>query len=266
MTQFKNKNILITGGAGVLGGLFAKHAIERGAQKVVLWDVDEKGLENKQKELPAVLTKKVDLSDRSEIENSASELLKQLGSVDIIFNNAGIVAGKPFEDCSQDEIEKVIQVNVLAVMHVTRVFLPEMVKNKIGHIINISSAASLIANPRMSVYAGSKWAVTGWSESLRIELEKMKKGVRVTTVQPGYIDTGMFEGVKAPFMTPILKPEKIALKIIRAVEKNKVTIRSPFMVKLTPFLKGVLPQRTFDFVAGKIFGVYSTMDSFTGRK
>jgi hypothetical protein len=118
----------------------------------------------------------------------------------------------------------------------------------------------------MSVYAGSKWAVTGWSESLRIELEKMKKGVQVTTVQPGYIDTGMFEGVKAPLLTPILKPEKIALKIIRAVEKNKVTIRSPFMVKLTPFLKGVLPQRTFDFVAGKIFGVYSTMDSFTGRK
>ena len=78
----------------------------------------------------------------------------------------------------------------------------------------------MISNPRMSVYAASKWAVIGWSDSLRIELQEARSGVHVTTVAPYYIATGMFAGVRAR-LVPILDPEKTARRIVRAVERNR---------------------------------------------
>ena len=80
-------------------------------------------------------------------------------------------------------------------------------------IVNMASAAGLLSNPKMSVYCASKWAVNGWSDSLRLELEeKGYDNICVTTVTPGYVNTGMFEGVKAPLMTPILEPEPFVQK------------------------------------------------------
>jgi all-trans-retinol dehydrogenase (NAD+) len=76
----------------------------------------------------------------------------------------------------------------------------------------------MLSNPKMSVYAASKWAVTGWSDSLRLEMTQLHKNVHVTTVLPYYINTGMFDGVKSSIM-PILKPEKVAAKVIRAIAK-----------------------------------------------
>ena len=78
----------------------------------------------------------------------------------------------------------------------------------------------MISNPKMTVYAASKWAVIGWSDSLRIELDEMKKNVHVTTIAPYYINTGMFNGVESPIF-PILDPEKTAGKIIRVIERNQ---------------------------------------------
>jgi short-subunit dehydrogenase len=185
--------------------------------------------------------------------------------VDIVFNNAGIVVGKAFHEHTHRDITKTIDINVSGVMHVALSFLPDMIDQEEGHIINIASAAGLIANPNMSVYAASKWAVVGWSESLRIEMEERKTGVHITTVMPSYIDTGMFAGVKSPMLTPVLQPEYIVDKIMQAVHENKIILQEPFMVKSIPVLKGILPTRVFDFVAGKIFGVYKTMDHFVGR-
>jgi all-trans-retinol dehydrogenase (NAD+) len=116
----------------------------------------------------------------------------------------------------------------------------------------------------MSVYAGSKWAVIGWSESIRIEMERDKTGVRVTTVMPSYINTGMFDGVKAPLFTPILTPEFIVKKILQAVERNQPVVQEPFMTKTVPLLRSLLPSKAFDYVANT-FGVYKSMDDFKGR-
>ena len=105
----------------------------------------------------------------------------------------------------------------------------------------------------------------GWSESLRLELEQGNSGIKVTTVTPFYINTGMFKGVKSPII-PLLKPEVVAKKIIKSIEKNKIFSRMPGIVYAMPFFKGILPQRWFDSVVGKVFGVYGAMDFFKGRE
>jgi short-subunit dehydrogenase len=269
MSSFKNKHVLITGGASGIGLLMGKRALERGAQTFVIWDISKENINGALNQLSdyedRIITQKVDVSNADNIYKSAEQLMQQIPRVDILINNAGIIVGKEFSDQSPDEIHQTIAINQLGVMHTTRAFLPEMQSNNGGHIVNIASAAGLIANPGMSVYVGSKWAIIGWSESLRIELEQTYSNIRVTTIEPSYIDTGMFENVSPPLLTPLLQPDEIADKIISSVEKNKIHLRSPFIVKLLPFLKGVFPTRVFDFVIGKIFRVYHSMDSFTGR-
>jgi len=175
-----------------------------------------------------------------------------------------VVVGKDFSQHSARDIDTTIDVNIRGVMHVTRAFIQPMIKTGSGHVVNIASAAGLIPNPKMSVYAASKWAVLGWSESLRLELEQENKNLKVTTVTPSYINTGMFEGVKAPLLTPLLEPEEIVEEIISAIQENRILVRAPKMVNLLPFLRGVLPVNWFDFTARQL-GVYDSMIDFKGR-
>ena len=261
--------MLITGAASGIGRLLADKVLKAGADNLVIWDIDTENLSRAVDRLTetgaSVHAYMVDLTDLDQIVTAGKLVLDEVGPIDMLFNNAGLVTGGKYIDNTHLQIDRVIRVNVLGVMQTTRVFLPAMVERNSGHIVNISSAASLMANRNMTVYVGSKWAVTGWSESLRLEMESSGSGVRITTVQPGYIGTGMFEGVTAPLLTPLLDPDAITDAIIRAVKRNKILLRKPFIVKLIPFLKGVMPTRLFDLVAGKLFKVYESMDSFRGR-
>lgn len=268
MTKIAGKTVLITGGASGIGKLLGERCLLEDAKNLIIWDINAGNLENTYlgflgRDFP-VHKYKVDVSDLNSIQKGAEKVLEEVGPVDILFNNAGIVVGKDFVDHTSEEIEKTMKVNVQGVMHVTQAFLSQMVSRKFGHIINISSAAGLIPNPKMSVYAASKWAVLGWSESLRIELEKSKSNVRVSTICPSYIDTGMFKGAKAPLLTPMLKPEKIVDEIMKAVKTNEILVKAPFMVNSIPLLR-VLPTRIFDFVA-ETLGVYGSMSKFKGRE
>ena len=270
MSQIKDRNILITGGASGIGLLMAQRVSELGAKHVVIWDINNAALERVKKDLvyignTTIHTYKVDVSNSKNVEEVAQDVLSDIGTIDILFNNAGIIVGKSFEEHSYYDIEKTMGVNTLGCMFVARAFLPGMIDQRRGHVVNIASAAGLMANPGMTVYASSKWGVVGWSESLRIELQQNKSGVHVTTVMPSYIDTGMFEGVTPPLLVPWLKPDAIVKSIIKAVLNNKIQLKRPFMVNLTPILRGILPTRVFDFVAGKIFRVYDSMSTFKGR-
>jgi short-subunit dehydrogenase len=133
-----------------------------------------------------------------------------------------------------------------------------------GHIVNIASSAGMAACPRISVYVASKWAAIGWSESLRLEMEEKGNGIRVTTVTPYLIGTGMFEGAKSSVI-PILKPEAVAERILRDVERNRLFSRMPGIVYAMPFFHGVLPQRWFDRIVGGWFGIHGMMRDFKGR-
>ena len=268
MTKIKYKTILVTGAASGIGKLMAKKCLQKGAKQAVLWDINEEQLNKTTAEFERygykVLPYVVDVSSFEDISWAAEDVIKETGGVDIIFNNAGIVVGKPFVEHSDREIQATLDINVLGLMRVTKAFLPKMLEKTHGHIINIASAAGLIPNPNMSVYASSKWAVVGWSESLRLELQAYSRDVRVLTVTPSYINTGMFDGVKAPVLTPIMEPIDIVNRILKAVEQNEIILRAPFIVKAVPLLRGVLPTRMFDFVADKL-GVYDSMDEFKGK-
>jgi short-subunit dehydrogenase len=134
-----------------------------------------------------------------------------------------------------------------------------------AHIVNIASAASMLGNPRMSVYVASKWALAGWSDSLRIELAQLTPVIRVTRINPFYIATGMFHGVRSPII-PILTPEVVIPRMLRAIEGNALSLQLPWIVNILPFVRSILPSALFDLIVGEWLGVYHTMDAFTGRQ
>ncbi len=270
MSSIKGKTILITGGASGIGKLMGEKLLKAGAKQLVIWDINRENLDKTSSELKAggftVFPHIIDISDTDKVVELAKTVNKETGSVDILINNAGVVAGEKFANLSHKEIDFTMNVNSLAMMHITLEFLPYMIEKGNAHIVNVSSAAGYVANPKMSVYTASKWAVLGWSESLRIELEELHKNLHVTTVTPFYINTGMFEGVKSNPFLPILDADKITDVIIEAIKNNKLFVREPFLVKMVPFVKGILPTRAFDWFAGRVLGIYKSMDNFVGHE
>jgi len=269
MTKFKNKTVLITGGAAGIGKLMARKILDMGASKMILWDIDKDNLEKAEKEFKGsgfkIFTYIVDVANLDLVKQIAGKVRSEVGLIDILINNAGVVIGKYFHEHSHKEIDFSMHINTSALMHITLEFLHDMMNNGEGHIVNIASAAGMVSNPKMSVYCASKWATIGWSDSLRLELKRISKNVKVTTVTPYYISTGMFDGVKSS-MIPIVKPETAANKIVRGIQKNKIFVRMPWLVYFLPFIKGMLPVRWFDLIVGKGFGVYKTMDEFKGHQ
>jgi short-subunit dehydrogenase len=116
----------------------------------------------------------------------------------------------------------------------------------------------------MAVYCGSKWAAIGWSDSVRLELAQAGSAVRVTTVTPYYTSTGMFAGVQSPII-PIIEPIAVVRAVVRGIERNAIWVRTPGIVHILPFVRGILPTRWFDIIVGRWLGVYDTMRTFTGR-
>ncbi|MGB7492503.1 MAG: SDR family NAD(P)-dependent oxidoreductase, partial [Thermoanaerobaculia bacterium] len=125
--------------------------------------------------------------------------------------------------------------------------------------------SGLVPLPWGSTYASSKWAVLGFTESIRQEMAELgHKHVGVTTVCPGYVDTGMFDGVRPPLLMPFLKPEQLVEKVRTAILKRQEMVLEPYLVKLTPLLKGILPRFLSDGLAD-LMGVTTGMKSWSGH-
>ncbi len=265
--------VLITGGARGMGELYARRAVAARARAVALWDIDEDAVTAVAAELSRsgveVRGYRVDVSQREEIAAGVERVRADFGTPDVIINNAGIVRGAPFwEHDPVRDIEATMRINTLAAMWLTREVLPDMIADtsRPKRILNIASAAGTLANPNMSVYAASKWAMIGWSESVRLELEGYGHDhVKVTTFCPSYISTGMFEGARGPLMTPIMTPRKATAAAWNGMLRGTPMVLRPWTVKLSMALRGVLPTKTWDFLARYVFKVYSSMDHFTGR-
>lgn len=269
MTAIIGKTVLITGAASGIGKRLSQRMLEEGAAKLILWDIHQQNLQSTANELRLkggkIFPFCVDLSVPDQITETYMNSVREAGAPDILVNNAGIIVGKEFKDHTHADIEKTMAVNSNALMHVTLCCLPDFSAKRQGHIVNIASAAGMMPNPRMSVYAASKWAVIGWSESLRIELEARSPGIKVTTVTPSFIDTGMFQGVKMHSFIPVLTTESVVEKILNGIKQDKIFVRMPGLVHLLPFVKGILPVRWFDYFVGKVLKVYSSMEEFKGR-
>jgi NAD(P)-dependent dehydrogenase (short-subunit alcohol dehydrogenase family) len=269
------RRVLITGGAMGMGKIYARIAVEEGAAAVVLWDVNGQKLEETAEELRAlggtVHHFVVDVADKDVVRATAGQVTAEVGVPHIVISNAGIVRGNAyFWETSEDlaDAELTIGINTLAPMYLARAFLPAMIaQGEQARLVNIASAAGFTSNPRMSVYAASKWAAIGFSDSVRLELEQAGiRHVKVTTVCPYYIKTGMFEGAKAAPMLPLLEPEDVCAKVWKAMRKGRPLLVLPKSVLLGEAMKGVLPLPVRDLVAGRLFGVHRTMEDFTGRK
>lgn len=267
--KFENANVLITGGASGIGKIMGRMALEKGAKCFIIWDINLVGIEATRKELSKYGKVKgyvVDVSNNEIVNVAYRKTVEDCGDIDILINCAGIItSNKTFDQQTSEEIVKTMNINTIAPMFVARAMLPDMLKRNRGHVCTIASAGGMISNPKMSVYAASKWGVIGWSDSVRIELKEMKSDVHFTTIAPYYINTGMFDGVKSRII-PVLKPEYVAKRVIRAIEKNKAFRGIPFGFHFIRFWQAILPTRVFDFFFGKVFGIYHTMDQFTGRK
>lgn len=276
--HIKGTNVLITGGASGIGRIMGRICLEKGASNLIVWDINQANIDKTEAELSDVKSAEaggskgqihsyiVNVSDPQAIKSAYEKVKSEVGEVDILVNCAGIVRGNnTFDKQTVQDIDLTMDINANAPMYVALAVLPDMLRRDRGHICNIASAAGMLGVPKLSVYCASKWAVIGWTESMRVELKQARSHVRVTSVAPYFINTGMFDGVNSKVF-PILDPEKTAAKIIRAVEVGKSFRGIPFAYHFIRIWQGLLPNFLFDFIFGKIFGVYSVMDHFTGRR
>jgi short-subunit dehydrogenase len=269
----EGKRVLVTGGAMGMGRLFAERAIAEHAAAVVLWDVNESGLNETLTELadgPAdVSGYVVDVADATAVADTAAAVLGDLDRIDVLVNNAGVVRGNTYfwESDVERDTRFTIDVNTLGPMYVAHEFLPAMIAEP-GEcrVLNLASAAGFTPNPRMAVYAASKWAVIGWSDSVRLELKQAGHDhVKVTTVCPYYVRTGMFEGARSAPLLPLLDPADVVEEAWAAMLAGRPFVVLPKTVMLSEMLKGVVPTGVRDFIADHVIGVYHTMEDFTGR-
>lgn len=276
--HIKGTNVLITGGASGIGRIMGRICLEKGASNLIVWDINQANIDKTEAELSDVIPAEagvskgqihsyiVNVSDPQAIKSAYEKVKSEVGEVDILVNCAGIVRGNnTFDKQTVQDIDLTMDINANAPMYVALAVLPDMLRRDSGHICNIASAAGMLGVPKLSVYCASKWAVIGWTESMRVELKQARSHVRVTSVAPYFINTGMFDGVNSKVF-PILDPEKTAAKIIRAVEVGKSFRGIPFAYHFIRIWQGLLPNFLFDFIFGKVFGVYSVMDHFTGRR
>uniref|UniRef100_A0A914VE52 Epidermal retinol dehydrogenase 2 n=1 Tax=Plectus sambesii TaxID=2011161 RepID=A0A914VE52_9BILA len=263
--------VLITGAGSGLGRLMALQFAKLGA-RLVLWDVNQAGNEQTAKMVKGVggevHSYTVDCSKRADIQSVAKQVKKEVGDVDILINNAGIVTGKKFLECPDELIERTMDVNVNAHFWTTKAFIGPMLERNHGHIVSIASMAGIVGIGTLTDYCASKFGAVGFSDSLTAELYMTgKTGVHVTTVCPTYIDTGMFNGAKtdSPNLLPLLKPEYVVDRIMEAILTNAPMLMLPRFAYFVAFFKGLLPVNAV-MLLGDYFGCTKSMEHFTGRR
>jgi short-subunit dehydrogenase len=263
MTDVANKVVLITGAGMGMGRLFAKRFANVSAS-LILVDVNDHALKNVSSELKTVnYTYVCDISDKEQVQELVKKVHKDAGDVDIVINNAGVLYGYPFSRCTEDIIEKTIRVNVIGTMLITRAFLPDLMSKKRGHIINMASASSLTGVPDLAVYASSKHAIEGFSESIRLEMKKYGfRDIYITLVYPHFVNTGMVTGVKS---SVLLSPEDVVNTVVKAIQKNRLYVYIPWWLRFMRILFYVMPTSFSDWLLFKT-GVNKAMDEWIGHE
>lgn len=261
MKNFQNKVAAITGAGSGIGQQLAVLLAKEGCH-LSLSDVNEQGLietVEKLKETDVRVTiKKLDVSDRFAVQEWAEETVKDHGSVNMIFNNAGVALASTVEGASYEELEWIVNINFWGVVYGTKAFLPLIKQTGDGHIVNISSLFGLTAQPTQSAYNATKFAVRGFTESLRQELDMENCGVSALCVHPGGIRTNIANSAKmndslrtlgmnpeksAKSFNKFLRcpPEEATRQILEAVKKDKRRLLIGNDAKALDLLQRLLP-------------------------
>jgi len=262
MKDFKNKVAAITGAASGMGRTLALELARRGCH-LALSDVNEPGLVETasmaQKFGVKVTTTMLDVSQRDAVFAWADEVAADHGKVNLIFNNAGVALTVGLDAVSQQDFEWIMGINFWGVVYGTQAFLPHLKRSGDGHIINTSSLFGLMAVPTQGTYNSAKFAVRGYTEALRMELDIASCGVSATCVHPGGIATNIAKagriddsivkatGVsaekhrkRADKLINVTTAESAALQILKAVENDKRRVLVGYDAKFLDKLVRVL--------------------------
>ena len=242
MKEFKNKVAAITGAGSGIGRALAVELGRQGCH-LALADVNAAALEETRQLLASsgvrVSTAVVDVADREQVQAWADKAASEHGRVNLIFNNAGVAHAGTVEGSDYSEYEWIMNINFWGVVNGTKAFLPHLKASGNGHVVNVSSVFGLFAQPGMSAYNATKYAVRGFTESLRQELDMEDSGVSASCVHPGGIKTNIAKTARmnesmakvtgqAPdkareqFNDQLLRttPEKAAQVILRGVQRD----------------------------------------------
>jgi short-subunit dehydrogenase len=242
MTAIKGAAVAITGAASGIGRALAIELAVRGAD-LALADRDEAGLATLAAEIGSkvkVSTHRLDVGEPAQIAAFAQAAIAAHPALNIVVNNAGVALLGQFNEVDQSQMEWLFNINFWGVVHGCRAFLPHLATRPEAHIVNVSSILGIVATPGQTAYSSAKFAVRGFSESLRHELQMAKSPVRVSVVHPGGILTNIVRNSRAGSgvtdnarraetierfdQLAKTKPEAAARRIVEGIEKNRPRI------------------------------------------
>lgn len=263
--SLQNKVVLITGGSRGLGLNMARQLVAEGA-KVVICARSEQELEGAVLDLSGpgrtVLAIQCDITDVWQVDSMMEEIRERLGTVDVLINNAGIIQVGPFENMTIDDFEDAMKVHFWGPLYTTLAVLEDMKTKRDGHIVNISSIGGKVTVPHLLPYTASKFALTGFSQGLRIELKKYN--IKVTTVTPGLMRTGSahnitvkgqhkkeYAGFSIMSSLPLITVSAgfAAKRIIQAIKLGEGSVTISFPAKLMAAIYQRFPDFTSNIFA-----------------
>lgn len=259
-TIFQNKKCLLTGAASGIGKATALLLAENGAE-LFLTDINANGLQETVDQImkkggKVSAHKTFSIADFEQVKKFAQEIHAHHGAMDMVMNIAGVSVWGAVDKIEHQEWNKVIDVNLKGPMYIIETFVPAMMKQKKGRIVNISSAAGLFGLPWHGAYSASKYGLRGLSDVLRHDLKRYN--IRTHLVCPGAVDTGLVQSIKiagltisdqelqtlkARFQKHSVKPEQAAKAILKGIEKNNYLIFTSFDIRF-----GYWAQRKFTFL------------------
>lgn len=224
--NLKDKVVVITGGSRGFGKTLTEFFVREGS-KVIISSNNKKEIENTAKEI-GVLGIYADVTKEEDLTNLVNEVIEKLGGIDIWINNAGLWIGNDLaENFDMEKVKKMFEVNVIGTMNGSRVALRHMKGRGNGMIINILSTAALAPRPTLSAYCASKWAVDGFTKSIREENDD----ISVLSVYPGGMKTDIFEDSKPDDWNEFMDTSYVAEKVINNIKKEspekELIIRRP---------------------------------------
>ncbi len=239
---FEKKVAIVTGASLGIGRATVLALAEQGAS-VALASRNGEALSTLAEELKHqgrhALVIPTDVTQREEVEALVREVVAQWGRVDILISNAGEYIRAPITDLDPATIQRSLDINFFGGVYCVKAVLPHMLKQKSGHIVFVTSMDGKIGLPPDAPYVSAKFALTGFCEVLRQEVRD--RGISVTNVLPGRVDTPMIENLKFSWISPKLAPERVAKAILMGIRKRKPIVILPPGAKLLYYINVFAP-------------------------